>query len=234
VPVGYWFGALESEDMLMSRITYASVSKPQPDRLEDAIEVSRQAAKMTGRHGAEARLLAAQLAGEQTGTLVFTIEFESPEKYAQLVEELDGDKELQDLQVALTRSTSPVVMLATSVTTEIPLPGKHKTGRGSVVEVHITKPVPGRFEAAIQEADTVATLLEKAGAVNVQAFQMMYAGVQSGSIGMAIEWPSVSAQAKAATIWSTDPAAIELSTAVLNGTSATTLLSSALYRDIPL
>ena len=218
----------------MSRITYASVTKPQPDRLEDAIELSRQAAKMTGRHGAEARLLGAQLAGEQTGTLVFAIEFESPERYAQLVAEMDGDKELQDLQVSLTRSTSPVVTLTTSLTTEIPLPGKHKTGRGAVVEVHITKPVPGRFEAAIQEADTVASLLEKAGAVNIQAFQMMYAGMQSGSLGIAIEWPSVGAQAKAATIWSTDPRAIELSTAVLNGTSATTLLSSALYRDIPL
>ena len=218
----------------MSRVTYAAISKAQPDRLEDAIELSRQAAKMTGRHGAEARLLAADLAGEQTGTLVFAIEFESVDRYAVLMEEIDNDKEITQLRVSLTRSDAPIVMLASMLSVEIPLPTERKRGRGSIVEVHLTKPAPGRLEAAIDEADTAATLLTKAGAVNVQAFQMSYAGLQSGTLGLAVDWPSVRAQAQSAAVWASDPAGMKISMSMLNGTSATTLISSALYRDIPL
>ena len=218
----------------MPRVSYATVSKPQPDRLEDAIELGRQAGKLIGRHGPECRLLAADTAGEQTGTFVFTVQFESIEKYGSQVEELDQDNELRDLQISLTRSTSPIVSLGASISTEIPLPGTHKSGRGSIVEVHMVKPALGRFEGAIQEADTAATLLEKAGAVNVQAFTMAYAGMQSGTLGLAIEWPSVKAQALAGNIWATDPVGQTLMAAMVNGTSASTLLSSALYREIPL
>jgi len=126
------------------------------------------------------------------------------------------------------------VTLATSISTEIPLPGKHPTGRGSVVEVHILKPALGRFEGAVQDFDTAATLMEKAGAVNVQVFSMMYAGIQSGTLGLAVEWPSVKAQALAGNIWTTDPVGSTLMASLLNGTSSSTLLSSALYREIPL
>ena len=218
----------------MPTVTYAAVSKAQPDRLEDAIELSRQVAKMTGRHGVEGRLLAADLAGEQTGTLVFSMEFESPERYAALIDEIDQDSEITQMRVSLTRSDSPVTILSTSLSSEIPLPTARTRGRGNIVEVHITKCAPGRLEAAIDEADTAASLLTKAGAVGVQAFQMSYAGMQSGSLGIAIEWPSVRAQAQSAAVWASDPAGVKLSTSMLNGTSATTIVSSALYRDIPL
>jgi hypothetical protein len=189
---------------------------------------------MTGRHGAEARLLAADLAGEQTGTLVFAMEFENPDRYAMLMEEIDNDAEITQLRVSLTRSDSPVMLLASMLSVEIPLPTERKRGRGSIVEVHLTKPAPGRLEAAIDEADTAATLLTKAGAVNVQAFQMSYAGLQSGTLGLAIDWPSVRAQAQSSAVWASDPAGVKLSTSMLNGTSASTLISSAVYRDIPL
>jgi hypothetical protein len=232
VPVAE-FGALE-RTVPMPRVSYATVSKPQPDRLEDAIELGRQAGKLIGRHGPECRLLAADTAGELSGTFVFAVQFESVDKYAAQVEELDNDTEVRDLQITLTRSSSPIVSLGASISIEIPLPGKHKTGRGSILEVHFVKPALGRFEGAIQEADTAATLMEKAGAVNVQAFSMTYAGSQSGSLGLAIEWPSVKAQALAANIWATDPAGVALQTAMINGTSASTLLSSGLYREIPL
>jgi hypothetical protein len=218
----------------MSRVSYATVSKPQPDRLEDAIEVGRQAGKLIGRHGPECRLLAAETAGEQSGTFVFVVQFESIDKYAAQVEELDKDTELRELQISLTRSSSPIISLGASISTEIPLPGKHKTGRGSLTEVHLVKPALGRLEGAIQEADTAATLMEKAGAVNAQAFTMAYAGMQSGTLGLAIEWPSVKAQALAGNIWATDPAGVALQAAMTNGTSSSTLLSSALYREVPL
>ena len=51
--------------------------------------------------------MAAETAGEQTGTFVFTVDFESPEKYAAQVAAMDEDNELRDLTVSLTRSTSP-------------------------------------------------------------------------------------------------------------------------------
>ena len=218
----------------MPRVSFSSVSKPLPDRLEDAIEVARQAAKLTGRHGVEGRLLAADTAGEQTGMMVFTVDFESIDRYAALIEEVDADKEIQELRISLTRSTSPIVMLAASLSTEIPLAGTRKPGRGTVVEVHLMSVSPGRFEAAIGDLSKAAGLLEKAGAVNVQAFQLGFAGMQSGQIGLAAEWTSVKAQALSGNVWANDPVGLELAGAMMNGTSSTTLLSSALYRDIPL
>ena len=218
----------------MPRVSYASISKPLPDRLEDAIELGRQAGKLVGRHGVECRLLAADTAGEQTGTFVFNAEFESVERYGAIIQEIDDDKELRELQISLTRSTSPIVPLSTSLSVEIPLPTEHKRGRGSIVEVHLTKPALGRFENSVQESETVATLLEKAGAVGVQLFTLTFAGSQSGSTGIAVEWPSVAAQARSSAIWSSDPVGTSLMTGMLNGTGASTLISSALYRDIPL
>jgi len=178
--------------------------------------------------------MAAETAGEQTGTFVFTVDFESPEKYAAQVAAMDEDNELRDLTVSLTRSTSPITMLSTAVSSEIPLPNAHKSGRGSIIEVHITKVALGRFDGAIHEADAVATLLEKAGAVGVQVFSLSYAGAQSGCLGLAVEWPSAKAQAQSAAVWASDPFGAQMTVSMLNGTSATTLLSSALYRDIPL
>ena len=218
----------------MPRVTYASVSKPLPDRLEDAIELARQAGKLIGRHGAECRLIAADAAGEQTGTFVFTAVFESVEKYAKQIEEIDADTEVRDLRISLTRSTAPIVTLSSAISNELPLPGNRKKGRGTVLEVHILKAAVGRFENALQDLGTVATLVEKAGAVNVQAFTMTAAGMLSGSIGISIEWPSVGAQAKSGLIWESDPQGAALMAGMLNGTSSSTLLSSAIYRDIPL
>jgi hypothetical protein len=218
----------------MPRITYSSVSKPQPDRLEDAIELARQAGKLIGRHGAECRLLGAQTAGEATGTFVFTIEFESVEKYAKQIEEIDADTEVRDLQVNMTRSSSPIVTLSTALSNELPLAGTRKKGRGSVIEVHMLKAATGRFDNALQDLGTVATLVEKVGAVNVQAFTLTAAGMLSGAIGISIEWPSVGAQAKSGLIWESDPQGAALMAGMLNGTSSSTLLSSAIYRDVPL
>jgi len=85
-------------------------------------------------------------------------------------------------------------VLSTALSNEILLPNAHKSGRGSIIEVHLTKVALGRFDGAIHEADGVATLLEKAGAVGAQAFSLAYVGAQSGCLGLAIEWPSAKAQ----------------------------------------
>ena len=218
----------------MPKVSYATVSSVKPDRLDDAIEVGRKAGKLIGRHGAEGRLLIADLAGEQTGLLVFTLQLDSIEKAASIVEELDKDSEFREFRTGLTSSASPIVPLGASMSTEIPLPGKLPQGRGPVIEVHITKPAPGRFDEAIKEAGKAGALMAKAGAVNILAFQMLYAGTQTGSIGLAVEWPSLKSQVLSGSVWATDPAGQALSAAMLNGKSATTLVSSALYREIPL
>ena len=218
----------------MPRVSYASVSTVKPDRLGDAIEMARQAAKLIGRHGAECRLLAAQLAGEQTGRLVFVVQLESVERAAVASEAMNDDPEMTEFMDSLGRSTSPIVLLSSSMSIEIPLPGNLPQGRGSVVEVHITKPAAGRFEESIEEAGKAGAVWAQAGAVGIQAFQMRYGGLQSGSAGLAVEWPSTKSQLLSASIWETDPVGQALATAMMNGSSAAQLISSALYRDIPL
>jgi hypothetical protein len=218
----------------MPKVSYAAVSSIKPDRLEDAIESARQANKLVGRHGADGRLLIADLAGEQTGTGIFVIQLDSVELAADLVASLDGDSEFTEFRVNLGSSKSPIVPLSTSMSVEIPLPGDLPQGRGSVIEVHLTKPVPGRFEQSLAESAKAASLMGKAGAVNIQAFQMLYAGAQTGTLGMAVEWPDTRSQVLSSSIWATDPIGQELAAASMNGTLASTLLSSALYREIPL
>jgi len=218
----------------MPKVSYAAVSSIKPDRFEDAIESARQANKLVGRHGAEGRLLIADLAGEQTGTGIFVIQLDSVEIAADLVGSLDGDSEFTEFRVNLGSSKSPIVPLSTSMSVEVPLPGDLPQGRGSVIEVHITKPVAARFEQCLAESAKAGALMAKAGAVNIQAFQMLYAGTQTGSIGMAVEWPDTRSQVLSSSIWATDPIGQELAAASMNGSLASTLLSSALYREIPL
>jgi hypothetical protein len=218
----------------MPKVSYAAVSSIKPDRLQDAIESARQANKLVGRHGAEGRLLIADLAGEQTGTGIFVIQVDSVESAADLVASLQGDSEFTEFRVNLASSKSPIVPLSASMSVEIPLPGDLPQGRGSVIEVHITKVVPGRFDQSLAESAKAGALMAKAGAVSIQAFQMLYAGIQTGSVGMAVEWSDTRSQVLSSSIWTTDPTGQELAAASLNGTLASTLLSSAVYRDIPL
>jgi len=218
----------------MPRVSYASVSTVKPDRFGDATEVARQAAKLVGRHGAEGRLLVAQLAGEQTGQLVFVAQLESVERAAVAIEAMNDDPELREFMDSLTRSMSPIVPVSSSMSIEIPLPGGLPQGRGNVVEVHITKPAPGRFEESIEEAGKAGALLARAGAVGMQAFQMSYAGLQTGLIGLAVEWSSTKSQILSASIWVADPVGQALGSAMMNGTSAAQVLTSALYQEIPL
>jgi len=218
----------------MPRVTFATVSTVKPDRLEDAIELGRSAGKLMARHRGAGRLFSAGMAGEQTGSMLFTVQFDSIEQAAAAIDAMMADSEVTEFMNSMARSTSPTVLVSSSMATEIPLAGKLPQGKGSVLEVHVTKPTPGRFDTMIEEATKAGGLLAKAGAANILAFQIGYAGMQSGLTGMAIEWESSKAQLLGSSVFTTDPVGQELATTMMNGTGGSTLVTSGVYHEIPL
>src|SRR5436305_5728204 len=127
-------------------IMQSTVTRAKPGRRHDAIAMALEASKLFERHGADdSRLLAAQIAGEVTGTHVFTTEFADGEAWGEFSDSLTADAELEALLDRVERDDSPVVMESMSVGNEIPLGRGGSTDRGPVVEVYVSRALPGRF-----------------------------------------------------------------------------------------
>ena len=152
------------------------VTRPKPGRRHDAVALAVEAAKLLERHGADdCRLLAAQVAGEMSGTHVFTTEFETGE--AGRVHRL-ALRRRRAPGVARPRRTcdSPVDTVAMSIATEIPLGRNASTRRGTAVEAYISRVLPGRFEGAVGLANIVFDFVEGQGGSNCRLSQMSSAG----------------------------------------------------------
>ena len=79
-------------------VVQTSVSRVNPGRSQDVPALALEAAKLFERHGSgESRLLVAGLAGEATGTYVFTTEFANGEAWGAWSDGLNADPETQAL-----------------------------------------------------------------------------------------------------------------------------------------
>jgi hypothetical protein len=113
-------------------------------------------------------------------------------------------------------------------------PGSSNGGRGAVVEVHLSPPVPGRLEAALAMCAKVCEFAEANGAVNARTFQLSYAGMLSGVWGESWETADWLVSGRLGTAWMSDPTGLEIQTRSLGVDSPSTQVSSAVYQDIPL
>jgi hypothetical protein len=102
-------------------VILVAISKPQPGRLEDAVEMGAKAGKAFAKLGAGARLFQAGFSGTQSGTFAFTLEFPSMAKLGEVTDTMFESKEGQALIEDLNSSKSPIVPLSTDIYTEITL-----------------------------------------------------------------------------------------------------------------
>jgi hypothetical protein len=219
---------------VVMRVTHAVIGKVQPGRLEDAITLARDGAKLVGRYGGDVRLLSAAVAGEATGTTVFAIDYVSTDAFATAMQEMSTDTELQAFTARANVANSPSIIVSDSMSIDVPTAYTSKGGRGSVVEVHLNRPVPGRLEAALAMCAKVCEFAEANGAANARTFQLSYAGMMSGVWGVSWETADWLASGRLGAAWMSDPLGLEIQTQSLSADNPTTQVSSAVYQDIPL
>lgn len=216
-------------------VVQTTVSRAKPGRRQDVIALAVEAAKLFERHGAgESRLLSAGLAGETTGTWIFTTEFANGEAWGACSDALNADPETEALLDRVYDEPSPIVLESMSLGVEIPLGRDAATGRGGIVEAHISRVKPGKFEGALQLANVAFEFLESQGAVNCRLMQLQDAGLMSECLVASWEFESIRAAGKAGDAYFSDPLAQPVMQLLVGADSPITTLTSGMYSEVPI
>ena len=172
------------------RVNNTVISQVKDGRIEEAVGVGMEAAKLVGRHGGEVRAFLSTAAGEQVDTILFTMEYESPEELGRAMDALAADSELQAFVARISAPGSASVITSQSMGMELPI-RTPKAGRGNILEVHTSKVHPGRLEEFLSDAVEVCEFAESNGAVNARVIQLTYAGLASGMVAFCWELESI-------------------------------------------
>ena len=211
------------------------VTRPKPGRRHDAIALAVEASKLLERHGADdSRLLAAQVAGEMSGTHVFTTEFENGAAWGEFTDSLYADAELQSLLDRVERDDSPVDTVAMSIVTEIALGRNGPTRRGSVVEAYISRVLPGRFDGAVGLANTVFDFVERQGGTNCRLSQMSSAGTMTDCLVASWELENMQAVGRLGDAYTGEPEGQRIMEILVGTDGPITPVASGIYTEIPL
>ena len=216
------------------RILSSANGVVKPGRLVDHVRFAAEAAKLFEGLGAEnPRLLAAMATGETPDGFVFSYEFASTEAWGRFGDDIATDGEYLSFIARTSGVDAPSTVTMVSTATEIPLrEGNHQLG--SVVEVHVSKPVDGRFEQALEEGRTVLELVENRGATNARCWRMGYAGVGSGLVMVSWEFENLAAFGRLSDQWTTDSEMMAISASQFSADRSTTGVFDGVYRAIQL
>ena len=213
----------------------STVTQAKPGRRHDAIAIGVEASKLLERHGASAnRLLVAQMAGEVTGTHVFTTEFEDGEAWGECNDSLLADAELEALMTRVERDDSPVTLLSMSTAVEIPLGRSGPSGSGAVVEAYISRAVPGRFQGALELAVEVFDFIEDHGGSRCRLMQLNSAGAMTECLVASWELENMRALGRLGDAFGSEPAGQHIAATLTAGDGPITTLSSGIYVEVPL
>lgn len=215
-------------------VSQAHISKIHPGRMEDAVNLARDGAKLVGRHGGQVRFLTPAFAGEATGTGVFSVDYTDEKEFGRAMQEMSTDAELQQFLLRVQGPDSPTTMISDSLTVDLPTGHTSKGGHGTLVEVYLSRLVPGRLQTALVMSARVCQFAERHGAVNARTFQVIYGGSVSGLWGVSWEVGDWIKHSELASAWQRDPEGLEIQTQAMSSDSPTTYTSSAIYQDIPL
>ena len=208
------------------------VSQLKPGRLEDAIAMTRQAAKPLERHGARNVRLMRAATGEAYGALTLVIEYENNEAYGKGLDAIMADDEIVSLIARTESADSPYTSQTLSTALEIPVGGP--TGRGPVVQVIVSRAAPGRMQEAIDLAKRTAELVGRHGASGCRLFWLQSAGSLTGLLAIAFEYANNAAMGKASDAFLADPDGLALMGAVYGAGSPITILTSDVYNEVQL
>jgi len=216
-------------------VIQTTVTRAKPGRRHDAIALALEASKLLERHGAaDSRFLVAQMAGETTGTNVFTTQFENGEAWGEFTDSLYADAELDALLDRVQRDDSPVVTESMSIGNEIPLGRDGPSERGALIEAYISRALPGRFEGALELATVVFDFVERHGATNCQLMQLNSAGVMTECLVASWELDSMKALGRLGDTFGTDPEGQRIMEMLTGPNGPITTISSGIYSEIPL
>ncbi len=216
-------------------VMQSTVTRSKPGRRHDAIALALEASKLLERHGAsDSRFLVAQIAGEGTGTNVFTTEFDSGEAWGEFMDSLNADAELEALMNRVDRDDSPVVMQAMSVGTVIDLGRSGPTERGAYVEAYISRANPGRFTAALELGATVFDFVEACGATNCRLSQLSTSGSLTECLVASWELDSMKSLGRLGDTFGTDAEGQRIMEILMATDGPITPVASGIYTEIPL
>ena len=213
----------------------STVTRAKPGRRHDAVAMAVEASKLLERHGADdCQLLAAQIAGEMTGTHVFTTEFADGLAWGEFNDSLAADAELEALMDRVERNDAPVDMLSMSIGNEIPLGRDGPTDRGAVVEAYISRTIPGRFEAGLALAADVFDFVEAHGATRCRLLQLTNAGMLTDCMVASWELDDMKSIGRLGEAYGSETEGQRIFSALVAADSPVTPVSSGIYRVIPL
>jgi hypothetical protein len=216
-------------------VMQSTITRPKPGRRHDAIAVALEAAKLLERHGAnDSRLLGAQVAGEASGSHVFTTEFENGMAWGEFMDSLNADAELDALLARVEADDSPVELQAMSMGTVIPLGREGPTDRGAVVEAYISRAVPGRFEGALELATVVFDFVESRGGTNCRLIQLNSAGSLTEALVASWELASMKAVGGLGDAFGTEPEGQRIMEMLTGTNGPIVTVASGIYTEIPL
>jgi hypothetical protein len=216
-------------------VIYSTVSRARPGRRLDAVAAAAEGKKVVERDGAmDCRLSVATTAGEASGTFIFTMQFDSNEAYGAFADQAAEDQELAALTERLDHEDSPIMIEAQSLGAEIPLDRPVKAGRGRAIQAYLSRPLPGRFEGALDLARQAFDFVEANGAVNARLFTLLSAGSMTDALVVSWELESMRALGRVGDAYLTDPAGQALMQAMTGPDCPVTTISSGIYTEIPI
>jgi hypothetical protein len=180
--------------------------RPRPGRYDDAIGLIAEGAKLAERHGArDIRLTQAATAGPSTGLLVLTCEFENLAAYGAYLDDTLTDVEAQTHNHRIREAEAPFIYESTAMLAEIDLARDGaKGGRGRVLDARFGRPLPGRWDDALDVTRQAFDASERHGAVGCRLFELDHAGDRSGLLCAVVEYNSMKEFGLANDAWLAD------------------------------
>ena len=219
----------------MARVLDSVIGRVKPGRMEDHLGMAVEVVKLMERLGADSpRLAMAVATGEPAGTFTFSTEYPDASRWGEIGDEINNDAEFQAFIQRVSAPEAPSEILQFSTASEIPLRENNPT-RGNVIEVHVTRPIPGKFEKGLAEAARVCELVEQNGATNARLWQMGYAGLGSGLQMMSWETADMKTQGRLQDAWERVPEMAEIAVQARFGADITaTPVFDGLYQVVPI
>src|SRR5262249_1338853 len=158
-------------------------------------------------------------------------EFDTGEKLGATVDALVADAEYSAWLGRASSETSPAILLSRSIAIEIPLGRSGSTDRGSIVEVYLSRMIPGRLEAVLELSNAAFDFLEGNGATNCRLMQLQNAGSLSEALVATWEFDSMRTYGRAGDAMMTDPKGQGVMEMLTSATNPITVVTSSVYRD---
>jgi hypothetical protein len=219
----------------MPTVLDSVIGRVKPGRMEDHLAMGVEVVKLFDRLGAKnPRLAMAVASGEPAGTFTFSTEYPTAEAWGEVADAINADAEFQAFIARVSSPEAPSDILQFTTAAEIPL-RQNNPMLGNVLEVHVTRPLPGRFEDGLAQAARVCELVEGHGATNARLWQMGFAGLGSGLQMLSWECADMKTLGRLGDAWASVPEMAQIALDARFGNDITAApVFDGLYAVVPI